>query len=75
MIPKLNVATALAIYDGAELAGFIVRHDGAYFSYDSTHTLIGEYASQGEASRSIPITSSPQRGAHRRTRSRNSIRR
>jgi hypothetical protein len=71
MIPKLNVTTALTITDGADVAGFIAEHDGAFFAYGADHVLIGEYTSRVAASRAIPVAStSPQRGTHRRARSR-----
>ncbi len=53
-IPRLNIATASAIYDGAQLAGFIIEHDGSWFAYGRDHILIGEYETRAAAVRAVP---------------------
>jgi hypothetical protein len=76
-IPRLNVNTALAVADGQTISGYIVKHDGAYYSYGADHALIGEYSSQIEASRSIPSPTvhRDKPRARRRTRAREHYRR
>jgi hypothetical protein len=71
MTPKLNVNTALAVTDGQTTSGYIMKCGSAFYSYGADHVLIGEFRTQAEASRAIPVASTPpQRGAHRRARSR-----
>jgi hypothetical protein len=53
-IPSHRAANALAVYDGHDVLGYVVEHDGSHFSFDQDGTLIGEYASRTLAMRSIP---------------------
>jgi hypothetical protein len=59
MIPKLNIDTALAITDGPDTAGYVVKHDREFFAFGADRQLIGEYRSQAEAMRSIPCLTKP----------------
>jgi len=44
----------LSVSDGATTAGYVVEHDGEFFSYDAEFVLLGEFTSQSEAVRAIP---------------------
>jgi hypothetical protein len=55
-IPSMNAAGALAVYDGQIRSGTIVEHDGEYFAFDSSGTLLGEFATLSEATKVIPNT-------------------
>ncbi len=56
IIPKLYISAALAVSDGAQLAGYVVEHDGSWFAYGRDHVLIGEFESQHAAVCAIPKT-------------------
>jgi hypothetical protein len=45
----------LAVYDGTDLAGFIVESAGAFAAFDPNHKPIGLFANQRDASRAIPM--------------------
>jgi hypothetical protein len=53
-IPNPHTPGALAVSDGTTCIGHIV-HAGSYFAFDADDILIGEYATQREAMRAIPI--------------------
>jgi hypothetical protein len=53
-IPRSNAPGALAVTDGSEFVGSIVKHDHSYFSFDADGILIGEYRSLQAAMRSVP---------------------
>jgi hypothetical protein len=42
------------VSDGHETCGYIIPHDGAFFSFDIDGTLLGEFKTQREATRAIP---------------------
>jgi hypothetical protein len=48
-IPRASAPNALSLYDGTNMVGTIVAHDGAFFVFDPAGILIGEYESQREA--------------------------
>jgi hypothetical protein len=44
----------LSVTDGTTTAGYVVEHDGEFYSYDAEFVLLGKFASQSEATRAIP---------------------
>jgi len=53
-IPDPHAPGALAVTDGTEFIGTVVKRDRSFFSFDHVGTLIGEWPSQTAAMRSIP---------------------
>jgi hypothetical protein len=51
-----------AVYDGAALAGFIVERAGEFTAFNADNKLLGTFKTQRDASRAIPLASTP-RGA------------
>jgi hypothetical protein len=53
-IPHPHAAGALSVSDGGQTVGSVVEHDGSFFAFNVEGVLIGEYASQIEATRALP---------------------
>jgi hypothetical protein len=70
-IPNPRAANALSVADGTVTVGTVVENDGSFFSFNRDGELIGEYATQRQAMRSIPASKGAtpipaERGNHRR---------
>ena len=55
-IPNAHVPEALAVTDGQDCIGHIVARDGSYFAFGADDILLGEFSTQREAMRAIPVT-------------------
>jgi hypothetical protein len=56
-IPHAHAPEALAVTDGQDCIGHIVARDGSYFAFGADDILLGEFSTQREAMRALPITS------------------
>jgi hypothetical protein len=53
-IPNPRAANALAVTVGCTTVGYVVKSDGAFFSFDVDEFLLGEFETQRQAIRAIP---------------------
>jgi hypothetical protein len=53
-IPSPHAPNAITVTDGTYCAGTVVESGGSHFAFDSTGTLIGEYATRAEAVNALP---------------------
>jgi hypothetical protein len=59
---KTNIpTTSLAVTDGTTLIGHIVARDGSYFAFRPDNSLLGKFATQGEAVRALPAADASTR--------------
>jgi hypothetical protein len=69
---KNKISTAapdsLAVTDGTTLIGHIVARDGSYFAFRPDDSLLGEFATQGEAVRAFPAADASTGSKYRRRR-------
>ena len=56
---NLNPEPRLAVYDGARRCGYIVARDGKFAAFDQSDSLVGTFASQAAAVRSLPDGGEP----------------
>jgi hypothetical protein len=54
-----NPEPRLAVYDGARRCGHIVPRDGKFAAFDQNDNLVGTFASQTAAVRSLPDGGEP----------------
>ena len=53
-IPNLNSPNALAVYDGQQRVGMVIKHNGEFFAFDAAGCCVGTFDTHLEAVRKIP---------------------
>jgi hypothetical protein len=58
-LPSLNSPNSLAVYDGQQRLGTIIKQDGEFFAFDGDGRCVGTFDTQIEAVRKIPAGKQP----------------
>jgi hypothetical protein len=64
-IPTANAPNSLTVTDGGTCVGFIVTHGDSYLAFRPDGSLYGEFGSQREAVRSLPVINVKSHGANK----------
>jgi hypothetical protein len=55
--PKRSLNSTVYAYDGTTFIGWVTAHEGTFSAFDPAGTLIGEFESQQDATRTLPTIS------------------
>ena len=64
-VPNPKAPNAILVSNGNTLLGTMVERDNAFFTFDAKGALIGAYASDSEAMRSIQVNDTLERSTQK----------